>query len=101
MPGHVHNTYLSVHSSSQKQIPWLQPGMQLVPSPLRGTWHRTKCRSSLNWRVYCSWTSEAEMPMLEENSQLLEVSTKAAILCTKTISNDVLVSEHPSQGCST
>lgn len=33
--------------------------------------------------------------MLEENSQLLEVSTKASILCTKTISNDVLVSEHP------
>lgn len=43
---------------------------------------------------------EAEMAMLEENSHLLWVSAKAAILCIKTISNDALFSEHPRLGCS-
>lgn len=26
------------------------------PFPVEGNCHRTKCRSSLNWRVHCSWT---------------------------------------------
>ena len=39
--------------------------------------------------------------MLEENSQLLGVATIAAMLCTKTITSDALIPEHPRLGCYT
>lgn len=39
--------------------------------------------------------------MLEENSQLLGVSTVAAMLCAKAITNDALAPEHPRLGCYT
>lgn len=55
--------------------------------------------SPLNHGVYCSWSLEAEKSMLEENSQLLGVSTIAAMLCTKKITNDAVVPKHPRLRC--
>lgn len=57
--------------------------------------------SPLNHGIYCSQFLEAEKPMLGEGSQPLRLLAVAAMLRTKTVSNNALVPEHPRLGCYT